>query len=150
MEEMERVHGRIDYGVNRQVIIAYRDTLWMPEIQRPSSIANVHMDRVIAGDIYTSARMFSNLYAVGCESVPISRLTFLAANLVLLGGMENPSGVAGLEVAVIPAGGAPIFLSKEKEEELTSMAERFSGQLRTLLLQEVDYRPSPPPVRELP
>jgi hypothetical protein len=137
MDEMERLHGQgINSGASRTVIVACNGTLWLLEIQRPATIANSHSDRVVSGDLFSSVRMFLNLYAAGCENLPISKLTFLAANAVLMGGMENPSGIAGLEVVVIPAGGPPTFLTKEKEQALATMSASFSEQLRALLFQE--------------
>jgi len=110
----------------RKVIVGCHDRLWLLEIQHPGSTANPIQDRIVAGDPQNTARYFMNKYANGSYRLSMDRLIVLAAYVVLQGADENPKGVGGLEVVVIPKGGAPIFLKNEREEELKQRCENIS------------------------
>jgi hypothetical protein len=129
----------LDLGVTRKVIAACHDELWELEVGLPRSLAHRRPDRVIAGDAGNTARHFNNKYAEGCEALPVARLITLAAYTVLIGGQENPEGIAWLEVVVVPKGGAPISLTPENEEELKRRSDRLSATIKEQLLQPFDY-----------
>jgi hypothetical protein len=121
------------------VIIACHDELWLLEVGLPRSLAHPRV-RVVAGDIENTARHFINKYGQDCESQPLDRLVTLAAYTVLVAGEENPHGVRGLEIAVIPKGGAPIFLTSEEEQELKRLSDGLDAAIRERLLQPFKYQ----------
>ena len=129
-------------GIVRKVMVACHDSLWLLELGRRSSIANACSDRIVAGDPQNSARFFVNRYAAGCEQRPISKLVFLAAHAVLMGHFENPGGISGLEVAIIPKGSDPFFLTSAEIKDLAILSEGLSQSIGERLLQPLDYSPS--------
>ena len=50
-----------------------------------------------------------------------------------MGGIENPLGIRGLQVAVIPRSDAPFFLSPEQEADLKTKSAVLHGGLLTSL-----------------
>jgi hypothetical protein len=118
----------------RKVIVGCHDTLWLLEIQHPSSTANPFQDRVVAGDPANTSRHFMNKYADGSYQLPVTQLVTLAAYVVLQAAEEHPKGIGGLELVVLPKGGVPLFLNSEQENQLTQRCKRISlsieGHLR--------------------
>ena len=143
----KQVFGRqITKGTNgtiRKVIAACPDgSLWLLEFRGRFPMANPRYDRVVAGDIRNSAAVFINNYLPLGEApipLPLNRLVFAAAHAVLVGAIENPSGIRGIEVVVIPTGGPPIFMTPEQENELKRRSERLGLTIREQLLQGFDY-----------
>src|SRR5205814_871985 len=106
-------------GIVRKVLAVHSDQLWLLTISgQNTSLANRVLDRSVAGDIENTSRYFMNKYANWCNLRPITELIRLAAYTILAAGEENPHGVGGLEVYVIPAGQRPILLSAAREQEL--------------------------------
>lgn len=129
-------------GTIRKVIAACPDgNIWLLEFTRRFPMANPKYDRIVAGDIRNSAAWFINNYIPFGEApipLPMSDLIFAAAHAVLVGAIENPSGIRGIEVVVIPKGGAPIFLTPEQEGELKRRSDRLTAAIREQLLQPFD------------
>jgi hypothetical protein len=137
--------GLSELGISRKVIVAFRNSpspLWLLQIFK-TSIANEVMDKVVAGDDKNTARHFSNNY-VPYPPLPISKLINLAAHVVLVGGKENPSGVRGLEVVVIPRGESPIFLSKDQEDEMEQRFQRTDSSFGKRLTSPYTFRQNRP------
>jgi hypothetical protein len=130
-------------GTIRKVIAACPDgTLWLLEFRNRSPMANQKYDNVVAGDIRNSAGLFiKNYLPAGYAPIqlPVRQLIFAAAHAVLVGARENPTGVGGLEVAVIPKTGSPIFLTPEQEQELKERSKNFDDIIREQLLADFDY-----------
>src|SRR2546430_3554412 len=134
----KQVFGRqITVGTNgtiRKVIAACPDgSLWLLEFRSRFPMANPKYDRGVAGDIGNSAALFINNYLPLGEAplpLPLRRLIFAAAHAVLVGAIENPSGIRGIEVAVIPKDGPPIFLTPKQEEKLKRRSDRLSQSIR--------------------
>jgi len=137
-EEMERLGYRMDPGVIRNVLVAFRDDFWQLEVGLPRSLARRRIDRVVMGDPANSARFLINRYANEVQMLPTSQLVSLAAYAILMGGEENPNGVGGLEVVVIPKGGLPRFSTTEQEQELAKLSESLDDVIKEQLLTAFD------------
>jgi hypothetical protein len=126
-------------GTVRKVIAACPDGhLWLLEFINRTPTANQKLDKVVAGDIKNSAGLFiKNYLPAGYAPIqlPVKQLIFAAAHAVLVGAIENPSGVGGLEVAVIRKDSPPIFLSTQQEEQL----KELSKQLNTMIENRLTY-----------
>ena len=133
-------------NVNRKVMVAFPKTasLWLLEVGQ-ATIANPCLDRQVAGDIENTARYFINKYAEGCQKRSIETLITLAAHVVLAAGEENPHGVDGLEVIVIPRGGPAVTLSQSQEHDLKEWFKKTRETVSRQLLRPFDYRPVTPP-----
>lgn len=127
----ERRGHPLNLGVTRKVIVACHDELWLLEVCRPRSLAHSR-SRVVAGDAENTACHFINKYGTD-PNLPVSRLITLAAYAVIVAGDENPTGISGLEIAVIPKGAEVFFLTAEQEKALEgrcrAIAENIGEQL---------------------
>jgi hypothetical protein len=133
----ERMAGTLP-NYSRKVIVACHDSLWLLEIGI-NTIANQRFDRVVSGDAQNTSRYFINKYAEGCQRIPVVRLIMLAAYTVLAAGQDNPHGVGGIQVAVIPKGRNAIFLGHEQEEELRQRADKIDDALQKQIAESFDY-----------
>jgi hypothetical protein len=127
---VETEYGPMSSGsAIRKVLCAIPESgLWLLNIAR-ISVVNPVRDRVITGDVKNTARYFFYKYAADCTTRPVAQLIPLAAYVILAASEENRDGVGGLEVAIIPTGKDPIFLSGEQERAL----ERDSSAIRKYL-----------------
>jgi hypothetical protein len=119
--------------VTRKLIVAAPMpvwSLWQLEIDEVS-IARPVLDKVIAGDPINSARHFVTNYLPKGDPIPlpVNQLVFLAAHGIVRGGKENPRGVGGLQVVVIPKDGLPRFLTTEQEQELKKRSESLDASI---------------------
>jgi hypothetical protein len=129
--------------VTRKLIVACPRpdwSLWQLEIDE-LSLARPVYDKVIAGDPINSARHFVTNYVPkgGPIPLPVNQLVFLAAHGIVRGGKENPRGVGGLQVVVIPKGGSPKFLTSREERELEKRSKDLDDAISGQLLQAFDY-----------
>ena len=135
-------------GIVRKVIVSCPDhSVWIVDVSG-STFVNSVLDRIVAGDIKNTARHIINNYVpfgYAPINLPISRLVFAASHAILMGGVENPTGVGGLEVAVIPKEGPPFFLSTDQEMEIKTRSDKILKEMRDALLEPFNYRPVTPP-----
>lgn len=132
----EDQHG-VPLNCIRKVLAAVRNQLWVVEIGgRDTSTANQVLDRAVTGDIHNTCRYFMNKYANDCYFSPVNNLIGLAAYTILAAGEENPYGVGGLEVYVIPAGQPAILLDAARERDLKIWFERTAETIRGMLLND--------------
>jgi len=124
--------------ITRKVIVACHDQLWLLEV-RQRSLATRRKDRVLAGDAENTARHFINKYATGSYLLPLRQLITLAAYSVIVAGQENPYGIDGLEVIVIPKNSKPIPLTLEQEMALKRLSETIHDVIREQVLQPFHY-----------
>lgn len=101
-------------------------------------------DQVVNGDRFSTARHLATMYTPK-KRPEIQHLIFLAAHIVLMAGRENPAGIAGLQVAVIPRGAPPILLTESQENELKTLSDSIHARLGKELLQPFDFRSVAPP-----
>jgi hypothetical protein len=130
--------GLHEWAPTRKVLVALGGTipfsqLWVVHVS-PSTIANEVLDKVVAGDDRNTARHFLNNY-VAWPPADMSHLVVIAAHTVLAGGRENPSGVGGLEVALVPKNGRPVFLPLDRERELERISAEIHAGIRGLVCQ---------------
>jgi hypothetical protein len=127
-------------AMSRVVMVAVHAnaSLWRLDVG-PRSNARRHFDRLVTGDPGNTARHFVNKYAANCCNEPVARLITLAAYAIIVGGEENPHGVDGLEVAVIPKNGTTIKLTESQERELYQRASVISQKARDGLLEPFQY-----------
>jgi hypothetical protein len=125
----------------RKVLAAlYGEQLWLLEPGgQNTSIANQVLDRAVAGDTENTCRYFINKYANDCYCTPVDKLIRLAAYTVLAAGEENPHGVRGLEIYVIPLGGSPILLGTAQELELAAWFKETAGLIQKKLTRSFTY-----------
>ncbi len=130
------------YADARKVIVVCPDySMFIVDVS-PCSFANVVLNKVVAGDIKNTARHFINNYVpdeIAPINLPIGQLIFPAAHAILIGGKENPTGVGGLEVVVLPNDGPMIVLTPEEEQQLKALSERLDETIRERLLQTFNY-----------
>lgn len=124
----------------RKIIVVCPDrSAWVIDASSSNAaFANRIYNKVVAGDVKNTARHIINNYLPNDQSplqLPVSKLIVPAAHAILMGGRENPSGVGGLEVAIVPNDGQPMILSLEREREITAISERIYRQTKKLLLQ---------------
>ena len=119
----------LNLGVARKVMVACYDELWLLEIG-PHSLAHRRPDRVVAGDAENTAKHFINKFGTGCEHLPVNHLIMLAAYAVIVAGEENPYGVGGLEVIVIPKGGQPVILTSDQNDELRKLSRNLDALIK--------------------
>jgi hypothetical protein len=131
-KEWEREAGSV-YPAIRKVIVVCWDTLWLLEVSE-SSLANRKDDRVVAGDAPNTSRHIVNRYAEGCQNMRMDRLVSLVAHAVICAGDENPHGVGGLEVVLVPKGGAARALSAQQEKCLRDHVVALGHDIRERLL----------------
>lgn len=124
---------------NRTVMIVFHaDTsLWVLDVGRRSN-AERYLDCRIAGDPENTARHFAK-YASNCREIPVANLITLAAYTIIVAGEENPKGVGGLEVAVIPRNGPARILTASQEQELHQRASAISRRVREGILEPFKY-----------
>ena len=121
-------------GAIRKVFVVFRDKLWLLELgDDGTSIANHVQDRAIAGDIANTCRYFANKYANNCQQSPVKELVRLASYVVLAASEENPYGIGGLEVFVVPNGKTPIRLAQEQEQELEKWFRKTARSIQRQL-----------------
>lgn len=134
-------------GAIRKVIVACTEwsssyPLWLLEYTNQFPMATPKGDRVVAGDERNSASLFITDYLPwgGVPiPLPVNRLIFAAAHAIFAGARDNPTGVGGLEMYVIPNLGSPIHLEAQQEWELERLSAALDGTIRAQLLQPFDY-----------
>jgi len=97
------------------------------------------LDREVTGDIENTCRYFMNKFANWCNLRPIAELIPLAAYTILAAGEENPHGIGGLEVYIVPTRRAAVRLNPTQEEELKVRFKKTAESIRDQLLQPFDY-----------
>ncbi|MEO8051014.1 MAG: hypothetical protein ABI833_11410 [Acidobacteriota bacterium] len=101
------------------------------------SIAQKILDKVTAGDAYTTVHHLLNHYVPG-DPLPVSKLVVVAAHAICIGHRENNAGIAGLEVAVIRDGTISL-LTPEQEKELQVISDKIHADVQNLLTQAYAY-----------
>jgi hypothetical protein len=133
--------GMVPGAARKVLAILHGDQLWLLDISvQNSAIARPIPDRDVAGDGANNCRYFMNKYANSCNLRPIAELIPLAAYTILAAGEENPHGVGGLEVVVVPRGEAPLFLSSEQERKLEAWFRKTAKSIQRKLAGPFDYR----------
>jgi hypothetical protein len=116
---MENRNGGILPNDSRVVLAAISDRLWRLDVgTKNTSAVRFVQDRSISGDIANTCRHFMNRYANDCYLRPIKELVRLAVYCVLASGEENPHGISGLEVFIVPTGKDPVGLGHIQRKEL--------------------------------
>jgi hypothetical protein len=128
----------------RKVIIICPDrSAWILDTtSHEAPFTNRILNKVVAGDIKNTARHIINNYLPNDEAplaLPISKLIVPAAHAVLMGGRENPTGVGGIEIIVIPKTASPMVLPPELERRITAISERIYRSTKKQILQQFDY-----------
>ena len=137
-KQWERETGTAFHAI-RKIIVVCHDMLWLLEVSE-SPLANQRHDRVVAGDAPNTARHIINRYAEVCQDMSMHRLIGLAAYTVICAGDENPRGVGGLEVVIVPKGSAARALTVQQREQLQAHAVALGRSMRESLLATFDLR----------
>lgn len=137
-ETVRQFQDAVDYSIIRKVMVACHDQLWLLDILPVRSLANIVMDRVVAGDPKNTARHFPNRYADGCYHSPLNRMILLAAHTILAAGRENPHGIDGLEMVVIRRNEAPEFIPKDRIDRLRSASEEITSLIERIVFRVPD------------
>jgi len=144
--KVEAQFGTVPGAARKVLTVLHRDQLWLLDISvQNGAVARPILDREVAGDTANTCRYFMNRYANWCNLRPIAELVPLAAYTILAAGEENPYGVGGLEVVVVPKGEVPLFLSGERERELESWFRETAKLIQRKLSDPFNYGPVAPP-----
>jgi hypothetical protein len=139
---MEERNGGVSMPAVRKVLAFICNQLWVLSINgKNTSTADQVFDKAVSGDIINTCRYFTNKYANNCYVSPVCDLIRLAAYVVLAAGEENPYGVGGLEIYVVPHGKLPVALSVSQEEDLAAWFKAATLSIKAELSQPFNYRP---------
>ena len=128
----------------QKVLLAFNDgMLWQLEVFSTSFVSAI-LDRVVAGDLSTTAKHISENYSLA-PTVKMEELVILASHVVMMGAKENPALIGGIEVAIIPKSETPYFLTLEQEQQLHLISQSVDAQIGNLLRQPFDCERVVPP-----
>jgi hypothetical protein len=137
---MQTQFGTVRNVVSKVLVVLHEDQLWLLDATvHNGCTARLVPDRQVTGDIGNTCRYFMNKYANFSNLRPVSELISLAAYTILAAGEENPYGVGGLEIYVIPTHKPPILLSAAQEQELEIWFKEAAESIRDRLLHPFDY-----------
>jgi 20S proteasome alpha/beta subunit len=124
------------WGTMHKVIVGFSDgELFELSVEKLSGVMPPS-DRIVIGDKYNSARLFTNLYYK--KGRPVSELVFLAAHTALMASRENPAFVNGLQVAILPRNGAPYYLPQNRTEALEDLSRSLHADIASSLKQHFE------------